>query len=70
LLRKPVEGVGNPIRTTTISTNQIPTPIPAPELPATKPSTKNTHGFSCIFNRGWLCYVSLGGEVFGPIKAG
>jgi hypothetical protein len=43
------------------------------ELPGTKPPTKEynggTHGSSCICNRGWPYWKSMGGEAFGPVKA-
>jgi hypothetical protein len=51
-----VEGVCNPTGRTKISTNQNP-----PELPRTKPSTKES--------RGWLCHASMEGETLGPMKA-
>jgi hypothetical protein len=44
----------------------------SPELPGTKPPTKEymwrDHGSSCICNRGWPCWSSIG-EVLGPVKA-
>ena len=44
-----------------------------PELPGTKPPTKEqhggTHGSSCICSRGWPCFTSMGGEALGPVKA-
>jgi hypothetical protein len=43
-----------------------------PELPATKPPTKITHGgnhgSSHICSRGWTCWTSMEGEALGPVK--
>ena len=40
-----------------------------PELPGTKPSTKEgVSWLQCIYSRGWPCQTSVGGEVLGPVK--
>jgi len=52
--------------------NNINQPEP-PELPGTKPPTKNTHGgthgSSCICSTGWPCVASMRGEILCPMKA-
>ena len=62
-----IEGVCNLIGRTTISTSQTP-----PELPGTKPPTKEytggTHGSSWICSRGLPYLASLGGEPLGPVE--
>jgi len=57
------EGACNPIRT-------IPT-IQNSEGLNHHPKTTHgqTHGSSCIC-RGWPCWVPMGGEALGPVKAG
>ena len=44
-----------------------------PELPGTKPPTKEytigTQDFSCTCSRGWTCGTSMGGESLGLVKA-
>ena len=40
-----------------------------PELPGTKPSTKEgVPWLQCIYSRRWPCQTSVGGEVLGPVK--
>ena len=40
-----------------------------PELPGTKPSTKEgVPWLQCIYSRGWPCHASVGGEVLGSVK--
>jgi hypothetical protein len=45
----------------------------SPELPMSKPPTKEyhggTHGSSGICSRGWPCWSSMEGEALGPVKA-
>jgi len=63
------EGVFNPIRRTTISTNQ-PDPQSTQGL---NHQPKNTHvgtnGSSHICSIGWHCLASIGGEALCPVKA-
>ena len=28
-----------------------------------------TNGSSCIYSRGWPCWLSMGGKALGPVKA-
>jgi hypothetical protein len=46
-------------------------PVP-PELPGTKPPTKEkhgvTHGSSRMCSRGWPSRSSMGGKALGPVK--
>ena len=40
-----------------------------PELPGTKPSTKEgVPWLQCIYSRRWPCQTSVGGEALGPVK--
>jgi hypothetical protein len=59
-----VEGVCNPIGRRTVSTNQ--TPWSSQGL---SHQQRSTHGSSCICYRRWPYHASMGGEVFGPMKA-
>jgi hypothetical protein len=62
------EGVCSPIGRTTIATNQ--TLQSSQGLKHQSRSTHGvTHGSSCICNRGWPCWASMGEEAFGPVKA-
>jgi len=49
-------------------TNNVNQPEPS-ELPGTKLTNKETHGFSCICNKGWHCLASIEGEDLGPVNA-
>jgi hypothetical protein len=52
-----------------------PTSTPPPELPGTKPppTTMNPHGrihgSRCVCSRGWPCWISMGREALGLVKA-
>jgi hypothetical protein len=62
------EGVCNPIRRTTISTNH--TPQSSQGLNHQPRSTHGgTHGSSCICSRGFPCLASVGGQALGPVNA-
>jgi hypothetical protein len=70
-VRERTEGddvVCNPIGRTTVSTNQIPQSSQGLNY-QTKGMHERSHGSSCIYSRGWLCWASMGGEVFGPVKS-
>jgi hypothetical protein len=60
------EWVCNPRGRTTISTNQN---SQSSEGLSHQPKSTHggTHGYSCVFNRGWPCQTSVGGEAFGPV---
>ena len=60
--------VCNPIRRTTISTNQT---LQSSQGLNCQPKNMHggTHGSSCIYSRGWPCLESMGGEALGPVKA-
>ena len=64
---KGAEEVCNPIGRTKLSTNQTP-----PELPGTKPLTKDytwrNPWVQCICSRGWPCWSSMGKEALGLVK--
>jgi hypothetical protein len=66
------EEVSSSIGGTTISTNQISSPL-LPDLPGTKIPAKqytwSTQVSSCICSRGWPCWTSMEGEALGPGKA-
>jgi hypothetical protein len=60
-----VKGVCNPVGRTAISTNQS-----SQGLNHQPRSTHGgTHGSSCICNRGWSCWASMGEEALGAVKA-
>jgi len=59
-----VEGVCHPIRTSK-PTNQ--SSLGLNYHP--KNTHGQTHGSSCICNRGWPCWEPVGGEALGPAKA-
>jgi hypothetical protein len=62
------EGVCSLTGGTTILTNQ--TTQSSQGLNHQPKSThKGPHGSSCMCSKGWLCWVSVGGEALGPMKA-
>jgi hypothetical protein len=69
------EGVCNPIERMIISTNQtLSSPSPRPQSSQRlnhQPRIIHgvTHGSSRICNRGWPCWLSMGGKAPGPVKA-
>jgi hypothetical protein len=61
---KGAEGACSPIEGTTISTNHY--PQSSQGLNHQPMSTHGrTQGSSCIYNRGWPCETSVGGEALG-----
>jgi hypothetical protein len=61
------KGVSLPIRGKTIQTNQYPeSSLGLNHQP--KKTHGGTHGSSCICNRGWPSWSSVGGEALGPVK--
>jgi hypothetical protein len=61
------EGVCNPIRRTTILTNQTPSQS-SQGLNKPKSTHAATHGSSCIQSRGLPYLASMGGQALGPVE--
>jgi hypothetical protein len=58
-----VEGACKLKGITTISTNKI-----SQSCQGLSHQPKSTHGFSCIYSKGWPCHASMEGEVLGPVR--